>query len=139
MNRLLLLSLILYVMPGAVLAQNGNASTKGGVYTEAQSRRGQDVYAGNCKSCHTPESHTGGLFNTRWSGKTLAALYAYIRDEMPKNDPGALQPQEIADVVAYVLRLNRMPAGGVELPADEHALKQIRIETTPTIPARKDP
>ncbi len=111
-------------------------STKSGVYNREQALRGQDIYAGNCKSCHTPESHTGPLFNSKWQGKTLADLYVYIRDQMPKNDPGSLTPQENADVLAYLLRMNRMPLGDTELPADSAALHAIRIDTT--MPVRKD-
>ena len=107
---------------------SGDLTTGSGVYTRAQALRGQDVYAGNCRSCHTPESHTGPLFIARWHGKALLELYAYIRDQMPKNDPGTLTPEEYADVTAYLLRMNRMPQGAVELSADTLALKAIRID-----------
>lgn len=110
--------------------RNGSSdvTTGSGVYTRAQALRGQDVYAGNCRSCHTPESHTGALFVARWQGKALLELYAYIRDQMPRNDPGTLTPEEYADVTAYLLRMNRMPPGAVELSADTLALKAIRID-----------
>src|SRR5213075_2000657 len=65
-------------------------TTKRGVYTFEQSNRGRDVYAGNCRSCHTPETHTGPVFTAIWDGRPLADLYTFIRDRMPKNDPGAL-------------------------------------------------
>jgi S-disulfanyl-L-cysteine oxidoreductase SoxD len=113
-------------------------STKAGVYTREQSGRGQDVYAGYCKNCHTPESHTGAVFKTKWSGRRLSELYEYIRDQMPKNDPGSLSPEEYADVLAYLLQLNRMPAGRRDLSNDVAALKSIRIETT-KMPVRKGP
>lgn len=103
-------------------------TTKSGVYTAEQAARGRDVYAGNCKNCHTPESHTGAVFNATWNKRSLSELYTYIRDRMPKNDPGSLESQEYADVLAYVLRLNRMPAGQRELPADSAAIKRIRID-----------
>jgi len=47
---------------------------------------------------------------------------------MPKNEPGSLTPQEYADVVAYLLRMNRMPPGSDELSTDVATLKKIRIE-----------
>src|SRR5579862_3003807 len=37
-------------------------STLDGLYTEAQARRGKDVYFGSCRSCHSAESHTGATF-----------------------------------------------------------------------------
>lgn len=117
---------------GALPAQaNGGASTSDGVYTREQALRGQDVYAGNCKSCHTPESHTGQLFTSRWNGRPLLELYAYVRDLMPKNDPATLSPEEYADVVAYMLRINRLPLGDNDLPVDTVVLKKIRIQIRP--------
>jgi mono/diheme cytochrome c family protein len=113
------------------------ASTASGVYSDEQAARGRDVYLGNCKSCHTPESHTGPLFKTRWEGRPLADLFAYISLSMPKNEPGSLSPQENADVLAYLLKLNRMPSGVADVPADSNALKSIRIESP--VPVRKDP
>ena len=34
---------------------------------------------------------------------------------MPKNDPGSLAPEDVADVVAYLLKMNAMPVGKDEL------------------------
>jgi mono/diheme cytochrome c family protein len=103
-------------------------TTRSGVYTSQQAARGRDVYLGNCKSCHTPESHTGAAFHATWNKRSLSDLYAYMRERMPKNDPGALSDQEYADVLAYVLKMNRMPAGKAELPTDAAAIKRIRID-----------
>lgn len=118
-------------------ANGGGKSTNDGVYTREQALRGQDVYAGNCKSCHTPESHTGTVFTSKWNGKPLLELYAYMRDLMPKNDPGTLSPEEYADVLAYMLRLNRLPMGDVDLPTDTTALKRIRFQVGPVKPSRE--
>jgi mono/diheme cytochrome c family protein len=125
---------------GELSAQkNGSASTNDGVYTREQAIRGQDVYAGNCKSCHTPESHTGPVFTAKWNGKPLLELYAYVRDLMPKNDPGTLSPEEYAEVVAYMLRMNKLPMGDVDLPTDTTALKRIRFQVgAPTSSREKE-
>ena len=104
-------------------------STAAGVYTAEQATRGRDTYAMQCKSCHTPASHTGAIFATWWDRKPLSELYQYVVTRMPKNEPGSLQPQEYIEVVAYLLKLNDMPSGSEELPADSVALKKIRIET----------
>jgi len=55
-------------------------------------------------------------------------LFEFVQERMPKNEPGSLTPQEYADVVAYLLRMNRMPAGSDELSTDVATLKRIRIE-----------
>lgn len=119
-------------------AQNGSSNapltTRSGVYTAAQAARGGDTYVMQCRSCHTPSSHTGVVFANSWHGKPLSALYTFMVERMPKNEPGSLQPHEYADVLAYLLKLNEMPSGNEELPADSLALRKIRIE-----PARKDP
>jgi mono/diheme cytochrome c family protein len=102
-------------------------TTQSGVYTFQQSNRGSDVYAGNCRSCHTPDTHTGPVFHAIWNGRSIADLYVFIRDRMPKNDPGALSPEEYIDIVAYLLRMNRLPMGESELSADSASLSKIRI------------
>lgn len=122
------IAMVLYA--GTLPAQtngDGGPSTEDGVYTREQALRGADVYAGNCKSCHTPESHTGAMFTSKWNGKPLLELYRYVRTAMPKNDPGTLSAEEYADVVAYMLRMNRLPVGDADLQADTTALKGIRI------------
>ena len=103
-------------------------TTDAGVYTEAQAKRGADVYVMSCKSCHTPASHTGATFATWWQGKTLGDLLGFVSTKMPKNDPGGLDPQQYADVVAYLLRMNKMPAGDAELPGDPEAVRDVRID-----------
>ena len=107
-------------------------TTRSGVYSPEQANRGQDVYLGLCKNCHTPEFHTNPAFTAKWNGKPLSTLYEYIRDQMPKNDPGSLSEQEYIDVVAYVLKLNHMPSGKVDLPTDSKKLAAIRIDTKAT-------
>jgi mono/diheme cytochrome c family protein len=98
------------------------------VYTAAQATRGRDLYALQCRSCHTPESHTGVIFDTWWGGKLLSDLFEYVQERMPKNEPGSLTPQEYADVVAYLLRMNALPTGSEELSTDVTALSRIRID-----------
>jgi S-disulfanyl-L-cysteine oxidoreductase SoxD len=113
--------------------QSGPASEAGttlaGIYTNAQAARGRNTYAGMCRSCHTPESHTGATFRKWWEKKRVADLYQFIGEKMPKNDPGTLSYEDTADVVAYLLKMNAMPAGPQELPADSAALAKIRIVT----------
>ena len=103
-------------------------TTLSGVYTSDQASRGQDVYAGSCRGCHTPASHTGDTFAKYWLHKSVADLFTYTGTYMPKNDPGSLDLHDVADVVAYLLKMNQMPAGPTELLPDTTALRQIRIE-----------
>ena len=106
-------------------------TTLDGVYTNEQASRGKDVYFSSCRSCHTPASHTGATFNKWWRGKHLSDLFAFVSTRMPKNDPGSLAPEDVADVMAYLLKMNAMRVGPSELPADADSLKPIRIEPKP--------
>ena len=117
-------------------------STLSGVYTDEQASRGKDVYAGACRSCHTPVSHTGATLAKWWRGKQLSDLFGFISTYMPKNDPGSLAPEDAADVTAYLLKMNAMPVGPAELPPDIDSLRKFRIETKPSRPSpakRKKP
>jgi mono/diheme cytochrome c family protein len=103
-------------------------SASSGVYSTVQATRGRDLYALQCRSCHTPESHTGAIFDSWWGGRLLSDLFEYVQERMPKNEPGSLTPQEYADVVAYLLRMNKLPSGSEELSTDVALLRRIRIE-----------
>lgn len=102
-------------------------TTLSGVYSAAQAGRGKDTYVMFCQSCHTLASHTGPAFMGSWKGKALAELFQYIRYSMPKSEPGTLSDEEYAQVTAYLLLLNGMPDGSLDLPADSAALGAIRI------------
>lgn len=135
--------LALALLASSAAAQTSTASTPvrgsgSGVYSAGQAARGQDVFLGQCRSCHVPDAHASTMFQSVWNGRTLADLYRYLREQMPKSEPGTLSDQEYVDVLAYMLRLNRMPPGDAELPADVEALKQIRFDAKP-IPVRKEP
>jgi mono/diheme cytochrome c family protein len=104
-------------------------STLTGVYTNEQAGRGKNVYASSCRSCHSPQSHTGKVFNDWWRNHPLSDLFTFVATRMPKNDPGSLAPEDVADVVAYLLKMNAMPTGKDELYPDPDSLRKFRIET----------
>jgi hypothetical protein len=122
--------------PSASAAQR---STKMGVYTREQWVRGRDVYAGMCASCHPAVTHVGPVFTALWAGKPLAELFGFIRERMPKNDPGSLSVDEYVDVLSYMLRLNGMPVGYDKLPSDSLALTKIRIDSSLAAPPKPGP
>jgi hypothetical protein len=57
----------------------------------------------------------------------MAELYTSVSERMPKNDPAGMPPQDYADVIAYLLTMNAMPAGKQDLQPDSAALAPIRI------------
>lgn len=135
-----ILATCILVLPevGSAQAANGVRSTKQGVYSRDQWMRGRDVYAGLCAGCHPAITHVGPMFTTSWAGKKLSDLFGFLRERMPKNDPGSLSEQDYVDVMSYMLRLNGMPAGVDELPADSIALTRIRIDSSRVGPPGED-
>jgi mono/diheme cytochrome c family protein len=104
-------------------------TTQMGVYTDAQAQRGAQTYAGTCGSCHTPSSHTGATYNQNWQGHPLSDLFLYVSTQMPQDNPGSLDPNSAADVVAFLLKTYSMPAGTQELAPDTLAMKKILIDS----------
>lgn len=124
---------------GAALVAAGLASThfhaqdmksvKAGVYTFEQAERGVALYKKRCASCHAPSRFTDDeMFLTPYAGKPLWEMFEVISDSMPEDDPGGMKPEEYADVIAQLLRMNGFPAGQTDLPASKEALSLIRFE-----------
>lgn len=116
-------------------ADTTRRTTMDGVYTTAQATSGSDVFAAQCRSCHTPTAHTGPPFRNKWYGRTLGELFGYLRREMPKNEPGSMSDDEYAKALAYLLRMNGMPAGDEPLVADSAALHRIRLDSVRAAPS----
>ena len=107
-----------------------------GVYTEAQATRGADTYKKNCSSCHGDgldgdgfaPGLTGSEFMSSWNGTTVGDLFDRVRQSMPPSSPGSVPAQGKADIVAYLLKSNKFPAGQAELASESAALKDIKFE-----------
>jgi mono/diheme cytochrome c family protein len=117
---------LLLVVP--VLSAQEKKSVKAGVYTAAQADRGQTLYRSKCASCHAPNRFTDDLFYASFAGKPLWEMFDVISDSMPEDNPGSLKKEEYADVIAYLLKLNKFPDGATELPIDKDALSAIMME-----------
>lgn len=112
------------------------SSVGSGVYTDDQAKRGEAVSNKMCTSCHGPELSGGeagptlvGLeFLGNWNNLTAGDFYDRVQATMPADAPGTLTPAQTSDVMSYVFKLNKFPAGTTELPTDLAALKSIKIE-----------
>ncbi|MDR0788473.1 MAG: cytochrome c [Gemmatimonadota bacterium] len=98
-----------------------------GVYTTAQAERGKAVASQTCAGCHSPEEWAEPGFMGGWVGEHIGGLHSRLRLTMPANNPGFLTTQQYADIVAYMLSLNRAPAGTTELPATDEGLRAIAV------------
>ena len=129
-----------------LLAATGPAQERSvweGVYTDVQATRGEEVFVGACAQCHSHRlgetagdgsapSLIGEDFRFRWTGSSIAYLFATIRQTMPEAAPNSLSPREYAAVTAYLLKLNEYPAGAAELDHTERkSLEQIFIDELP--------
>ena len=107
-----------------------------GVYTLDQAKRGA-LKSGLCVQCHgdgfiggpAPEL-AGTAFATSWNGRTVGDLFDLIRLTMPDDDPGSLSREVYADLVAYILAVNKFPAGSTEISTEIEPLKLIRIDAS---------
>jgi mono/diheme cytochrome c family protein len=125
----------------SVLAQQNSAAAKNvwdGVYTQPQADRGKRAYTALCMGCHGEELDgqdmtpplSGSRFLVSWDGEPLSELAQAVQTKMPANAPGSLTPDQVADLLAYVLSRNKLPTGQAELPKDTQSMKLITILTT---------
>jgi len=110
-----------------------------GVYTTEQATRGTDLYQRVCSECHGDDLEgrerspalAGSSFAQRWDGATLKKLFERMQ-EMPPGDPGKrLQPNQYADVLAFLLSANDVPAGSQSLVSDKDVLAAIKYTSRP--------
>ncbi|HTB12809.1 MAG TPA: cytochrome c [Bryobacteraceae bacterium] len=121
----------------AAIAQEPTRSVWDGVYTQEQADRGRPLYNEHCASCHADTLMggemspplVGGEFMSNWNGLTLGDLFERIRTTMPQSKPGKLSREVNADITAYILSVNKFPAGKTELPHSAEFLKDIRIDS----------
>jgi len=115
-----------------------------GVYTEDQAKRGEAIYRKECAACHgamltggeSAPPLTGGPFLANWNGLTMGDLFDRIRKTMPQTNPGRLTRQQDADILAFMLSVNKFPAGKTELYRQSEMLKEIRFQSTKPTPKK---
>jgi ubiquinol-cytochrome c reductase cytochrome c subunit len=96
---------------------------------------GQKLLAANCAGCHGDKAEGGNAgptlsgpdFTNGYKDGNASALYNKISMDMPSSAPGSLTPEQYADVMAYVLNVNKYPAGQAEIPKDGAGLKTVKM------------
>jgi len=117
------------------VARAEQGTTWTGVYSAAQAKRGEALYADRCSSCHAPDLTgldqapplSGSDFNTNWNDLAVNDLFERIHISMPADKPGSLSRQDTADIIAFILQKGSLPAGQTDLPSEADALKGIKF------------
>jgi hypothetical protein len=77
----------------------------------------------------------GEVFLGPRDGQPVSDIFDKINATMPADAPGTLEPQQVADLVAFILQASKFPAGRTELAPAAALLKQVVI-AAPNFPAR---
>ena len=123
-------------LPKQPLQPPGPRSVWDGVYTEEQAKRGEPISIAKCAQCHgakltggeSAPPLVGGEFLSNWNGLTLDVLFERIRLTMPPDGPARIGRQQKTDILAYILSINKFPAGNTELQQKTELLKDIQFE-----------
>jgi len=128
------IGLIALAVSASVSLRAQQRSVKDGVYTDAQAVRGKAVFDLRCALCHGERLEgaagpplAGDVFLGPRDSQPLSDVFDKINATMPADAPGTLTPQDVADLVAFVLQANKFPAGRTELAPATPLLKQITI------------
>ena len=106
-----------------------------GVYSDAQAKRGRELYNSKCLSCHGADLSGGEMapalvgigFQSNWNGQSAGDLSERIRVSMPLGAEGTLSRQQVSDIIAAIFAAGDYPAGASELPRESDVLKTIQI------------
>lgn len=96
-------------------------------YLDVQADSGEVVFKRSCVECHEKVDVNGADFRAKWTGRPVYRLFERIRSSMPDSDPGSLPLEDYTYVVAYVLKLNGIPATSTRLVPDSAALEGAKL------------
>jgi cytochrome c len=78
--------------------------------------KGEHTFDAICWACHSRDLSggkapplTGPKFYAIWQGQRVDALFDFIRNSMPRDDPGFLSDEMAHDVVAYIVAYSNSP------------------------------
>jgi len=116
------------VLVAGLAAQDGQRTVRDGVFSAAQAARGERVFESICVNCHEMAEFTAaGAYLEDVEGEPLWETFDFVSSEMPEDDPGSLEPEEYAAVLAYIFSVYGLPSGDAELPVDRDSLRAIAI------------
>jgi mono/diheme cytochrome c family protein len=117
-------AIALALVASATFTTHSLSAQSSGVYTADQAKAGAAIFAAQCSVCHGQKLEgvsgpqlAGSDFMGKWSGQTADDLRDIIATQMPLTNPGSLKPDEVLQVLAYILQQNGYPAGDTALTA----------------------
>ena len=116
------------VLAVALNASQATKSVNDGVYSADQAARGDAAFKSKCSGCHYISQFSGDDLYKEWAGKPLSELFSLMRETMPEDNPGTLDAQTYADVIAYFLQVNKFPAASTDLVGTDEVMRGIMME-----------
>jgi mono/diheme cytochrome c family protein len=109
---------LLAVSARAALAQSAPPPSPAS-YTTVQADSGGVTFQRSCASCHAADLSgasgpplAGAPFAYNWDGKFASSLVSYIERNEPRPNGGSLDDATVARLIAYILAMNGVEAGG---------------------------
>jgi len=123
------------VIVAAGVAAQATRTVWDGVYSDAQAKRGRELYNTKCLSCHGTDLSGGEMapplvgigFQSNWNGQSAGDLSERIRVSMPLGAEGTLSRQQVSDIISAIFAAGDYPPGPNELPRVSDVLKTIQI------------
>jgi mono/diheme cytochrome c family protein len=117
-------ALAVALIASATFTSHSLSAQGDGVYTADQAKAGGAIVQAQCSVCHGDKLQgisgpqlVGPDFIGKWTGQTADDLRDIIATQMPLTNPGSLKPDQVMDVLAYILQQNKYPAGDTPLTA----------------------
>jgi hypothetical protein len=70
----------------------------------------------------------GSEFSANWDDLSLGDLADRLRISMPQDNPQSLSREQTADLIALILKGNKLPSGQADLPFQTENLKMIKYK-----------
>lgn len=121
-DRLMNAKMICASVALGTLMTSSLALADSGPFTKQQAEKGHPTFNTLCAQCHRPNlqgalgpSLVDDKFKAMFAGKPLANLRDYVYQNMPKNAPKSIKPEQLDPIVAWILKNNGIEPGDKEL------------------------
>jgi mono/diheme cytochrome c family protein len=118
---------------GALLFSTTSMSPDRALAADTPTDSAHEIYLERCGVCHGANAEGGDHgpilhdpdFWAQWSGGSARKLYSRIISTMPADNPGSVPPADVAQIIAYLARLNS--GTGIGAARDAEALDAVEL------------